>query len=326
MASPGAATAPLPGLEPDLERARELARDANVVPVRYRFVDDCETPVSAFLKLRGDGPAFLLESAEQGRLGRWSFLGFRPRSILRWSEGTLSEWEGGGGGEPDRTSDARDPYAAAAEYLARYEIAEPDELPPFAGGAVGFFGYDLVRTVEPLAEPNPDPIGLPDMALMISDVLLAFDHQRHEVTVIANAFVEDGGIEAAYGRAVETIAEVRERLREPVPLVGGGAGGGAAVRVEPDPGGVRGDRRPDHRVRPRRRRLPGRALAALQRPLAGGGVLDLSRPPHGQSLALHVLPRLRRLRDRGRLTRAAGEGERPPGRDPADRRHLPARR
>ena len=222
MTSPGAATAPLPGLEPDLDRARELARDANVVPVRYRFVDDLETPVSAFLKLRGDGPAFLLESAEQGRLGRWSFLGFRPRAILRWSHGILSEWEGGGGGEPDRTGAAPDPYAATAEYLARYEIAEPDELPPFAGGAVGFFGYDLVRTVEPLAKPNPDTIGLPDMALMISDVLLAFDHQRHEVTVIANAFVEDGGIEAAYERAVETIAEVRDRLREPVPVADAG--------------------------------------------------------------------------------------------------------
>ena len=106
-----------------------------------------------------------------------------------------------------------------AEYLDRYEIAEPDELPPFAGGAVGFFGYDLVRTVEPLPEPNPDPIGLPDMALMITDVLVAFDHQRHEVTLMANAFVEDGGIEEAYARAVETIGEVRERLREPVPNV-----------------------------------------------------------------------------------------------------------
>src|SRR5207342_3654542 len=91
------------------------------------------------------------------------------------------------------------------------------ELPPFAGGAVGFFGYDLVRTVEPLPEPNPDPVGLPDMALMITDVLVAFDHQRHEVTLIANAFVEDGGIEAAYARAVQAIIEVRERLRDPVP-------------------------------------------------------------------------------------------------------------
>jgi anthranilate synthase component 1 len=232
-----AATA-LPGLEPDLDRARELAQSANVVPVRYRFVDDIETPVSAFLKLRGDGPAFLLESAEQGRLGRWSFLGFRPRSILRWSAGLLSEWgagsaaESGKGAAPDRSSEARDPYAGVAEYLGRFEIAEPDELPPFAGGAVGFFGYDLVRTVEPLPEPNPDPIGLPDMALMITDLLVAFDHQRHEVTVIANAFVEDGGIEAAYARAVEAIGEVRERLGEPVPRQG--ASGREADEPPPD--------------------------------------------------------------------------------------------
>jgi anthranilate synthase component 1 len=215
----------LPGLEPRPNRARELARSANVIPVRYRFVDDLETPVSAFLKLRGDGPAFLLESAEQGRLGRWSFLGFRPRSIVRWSDGRLSEWvgeaaaESGAGAQPDRVDNASDPYAAVADYLGRFEIAEPEELPPFAGGAVGFFGYDLVRTVEPLGEPNPDPVGLPDMALMITDVLVAFDHQRHEVTLIANAFVEDGGIEAAYERAVEAISEVRERLREPVPAV-----------------------------------------------------------------------------------------------------------
>src|SRR5437763_239380 len=78
-------------LEPDLETARELAVEGNVVPVRLRFVDDCETPVSAFLKLRGGGPAFLLESAEQGQVGRWSFLGFRPRAVLRWSDGTLAE-------------------------------------------------------------------------------------------------------------------------------------------------------------------------------------------------------------------------------------------
>jgi anthranilate synthase component I len=233
------ATISLPGLEPDLDRARVLAESANVVPVRYRFIDDCETPVSAFLKLRGDGPAFLLESAEQGRLGRWSFLGFRPRSILRWSDGALSEWgaetvaESGSGTAPARTVAAPDPYAAVADYLGRHEIAEPDRLPPFAGGAVGFFGYDLVRTVEPLGEPNPDPVGLPDMALMMTDLLVAFDHQRHEVTLIANAFVEDGGIEEAYAHAVEAIGEVRERLREPVPTPDAvTAGDGEAWRAE----------------------------------------------------------------------------------------------
>ena len=81
-------------LEPSLEEARELAEQGNVVPVRARFVDDCETPVSAFLKLRAaepeGAPCFLLESAEQGQVGRYSFVGVRPRSVLRWSDGVLS--------------------------------------------------------------------------------------------------------------------------------------------------------------------------------------------------------------------------------------------
>src|SRR6478672_8067599 len=86
------------GLEPGLEEARELAARGNVVPVRTRFVDDCETPVSAFLKLRAGeepgAPCFLLESAEQGQVGRYSFVGIRPRSVVRWSDGTLTEGDG----------------------------------------------------------------------------------------------------------------------------------------------------------------------------------------------------------------------------------------
>ncbi len=213
--------ADLAGLDPDLGRARELAREANVVPVRLKLVDDCETPVSALLKLRGEGPCFLLESAEQGQVGRWSFLGFRPRSILRWSGGVLSEWRGEtalDGGPSSASYEAPDPYAALADYLERFRLAEVEDLPPFAGGAVGFFGFDLVRTAEPLGDPNPDPLGLPDMALMITDVLLAFDHLRHELTILACAFSDDeGGIDTAYERAAGAIAEVREGLRGPVP-------------------------------------------------------------------------------------------------------------
>jgi anthranilate synthase component 1 len=212
----------LPDLKPSLDEARSLAAGANVVPVRQTFVDDTETPVSAFLKLRGEGPSFLLESAEQGRLGRYSFLGFSPRAELRWSDGRLSEWRGEGaasGAEPTNSRDEADPYGAVAEYLDGFKLADVEGLPPFAGGAVGLFGYDLVRTVEDtLGEPNPDPIGLPDLALLITDVLLAFDHQRHELTVIANAYADDeGGIDAAYDRAAAAIADVRARLKEPVP-------------------------------------------------------------------------------------------------------------
>jgi len=209
-------------LEPSLEEARELAGKGNVVPVRARFVDDCETPVSAFLKLRAaepeGAPCFLLESAEQGQVGRYSFVGIRPRRLLRLRDDGVLE-EDGDPAQPDgKLHEAPDPYAAVADCLSQYRLAPVEGLPPFAGGAVGFFGYDLVRSVEPLGAPNPDPLGLPDLALMITDVLLAFDHLRHELTIMACAFTDDdGGIDAAYRHAAETIADVRSRLRGAVP-------------------------------------------------------------------------------------------------------------
>jgi anthranilate synthase component 1 len=209
-----------PDVRPSLEEARELARTGNAIPVRMTIVDDCETPVSAFLKLRDGGPCFLLESAEQGRLGRYSFLGFRPRAMLRYADGELREWRGdvAADAEPVKVSEVADPYGAVSDYLGAYRLPAIDDLPPFAGGAVGFFGYDLVRTVEPLAEPNPDPIGLPDMALMVSDVLVVFDHMRHELTLMAYAFADDeSDLDAAYADAVRTLTELRERLRGPVP-------------------------------------------------------------------------------------------------------------
>jgi anthranilate synthase component I len=188
-------------LTPSLEEVRELAKDHSLVPLRHTFIADCETPVSAYLKLRGDGPSFLLESAEQGQqVGRWSFLGFRPRAVIRLARGEHA-----------------DPYALVDEELARYRIAPLEGLPPFAGGAVGMFGYDLARSAEPtIGEPNPDETGMPELAVMVTDVLLAFDHLRHEVTVLANVLAE-GELEAAYDDAAAAIADVRERLRGPVP-------------------------------------------------------------------------------------------------------------
>jgi anthranilate synthase component 1 len=173
----------------------------NLIPICERFIADCETPVSAFLKLRAlapGAPCFLLESAEQGqRMGRYSFIGVQPREVLRWSLG-----------------DAGDPYALAAEHVGAFRqapLSGPAAELPFSGGAVGVFGYDLVRTVEPLGEPNPDPLGLPDMALMLSDLLVVFDHLKHTITILANA---DVGAEDA---ATRRIAEIRRALDGPVP-------------------------------------------------------------------------------------------------------------
>ncbi|MGZ4180652.1 MAG: anthranilate synthase component I [Solirubrobacteraceae bacterium] len=213
VASPDTA---LTGIQPSLERARSLARDHNLIPLRQTFIDDCQTPVSAYLKLRQQpgnwhvtrsaqgarglrGPSFLLESADQGRVGRYSFIGVRPRKVLRWSLG-----------------DAGDPYALAAAELERFRPAPVEGLPPFAGGAVGVFAYDLVRTVEPLGEPNPDPIDVPDLALMLTDALVVFDHLKRTVTVLANAHADDD-LDASYAAAAQTIADIRWVLSGPLP-------------------------------------------------------------------------------------------------------------
>ncbi len=195
-------------VEPSLDEVRELARDYNLIPLRHSFIDDTETPVSAFLKLRGREPqnaSFLLESAERGQeVGRYSFIGVRPRKVVRWSLGD----------EP------ADPYAYAADEVARHRQAPWPDMPPFAGGAVGYFGYDLVRTVEPLGEPNPDPVGLPDMALMLSDVLLVFDHLKHTISVLVNVYADDDDgtdLETAYADAIATIQKARDLLAGPVP-------------------------------------------------------------------------------------------------------------
>jgi anthranilate synthase component I len=193
---------------PTLERVRELAGDYNLIPLSVTFVEDCETPVSAFLKLRAldpEEPAFLLESAEQGqRVGRWSFIGFQPHEVLRWS-----------------LADGGDPYAFAAERVARYAQAPVDEAvggAPFTGGAVGLFGYDLVRAVEPLGDPNPDVLGLPDMALMLTNALVVFDHLKHTITILANVDLQaEPDIVRAYAAAAATISRAREALTGPVP-------------------------------------------------------------------------------------------------------------
>lgn len=200
-----------PAITPSLDEVRSLAAEHNVIPLSYRFIEDCETPVSAFLKLRGNGPAFLMESAEQGtRFGRWSFIGVHPRAqmVLRDGELTID----------GRSQQFEDPYRAVADELGRYSQAPLPGLPPFTGGAVGLFGYDLVRYVEPLGEANPDPVGLPDLALMITGALVAFDHLNHQITVISNIFLDEGtDVEQAYNEAVAAITEIRKTLAGAVP-------------------------------------------------------------------------------------------------------------
>jgi len=209
-------------LHPTLVEARRLALAHNVLPVTHSFVSDLETPVSAFLKLGAPRRAFLLESAEQGQhLGRYSFLGVGARALVTYADGRLTVQENG-----DRLEiEHPDPFAAAAELIAGYRPpasgagggAAGATLPPLAGGLVGYFGYDLVRRLEDLPDAPPDDLGLPEMAFLLADTVLVFDHLKHTITVVANAFVEGRDVDGPYERAVARIAEVKQKLQAPLP-------------------------------------------------------------------------------------------------------------
>ncbi len=205
-------------IRPTLEEVRDLGSHYNLIPVYHTFISDLETPVSAFLKLGARTNSFLLESAEQGeRIGRYSFLGCDPRAIVTFEEGELRIREGGD--ETVRACD--DPFDAVSDYLSRYCAPAIEDLPPFIGGAVGFFGYDLVGWIEELPPPKPDTLGLPDMAFLISDSTVIFDHLKHTILLLANVFIEPGeDIEAAYDAACDRVRSLKELLSAPLPRPG----------------------------------------------------------------------------------------------------------
>jgi anthranilate synthase component I len=197
-------------VRPSRDEVRALAEGHGLVPITHTFVDDLSTPVAAYLKLRAadpGSPSFLLESAEQAQqVGRYSILGTRPKQVIRWSIG----------------DDDRDPYDLVADLTEGARQAPVDGLPPFTGGAVGMFGYDLVRTVETSlgSAPNPDPVGLPDLAIMLTDTLVVFDHLDRRTTILANVDVTGGpeAFDAAYGAAIDEIRRVRRILAGPTPI------------------------------------------------------------------------------------------------------------
>lgn len=199
--------------------AGSLSASYNVIPIAHEFVDDTETPVSAFLKLRQRAGCFLLESAEQGRsLGRYSFLGIKTWESIRLTGDQVAVRRKGVDTTYDLNDHGRDPFAFMAAHLSQYRTPPLEGLPPFVGGAVGYFGYDCVRHVERLTESPADDLRLPEMAFLLTDVIVVFDHLRHTITLVTNIFRdEEPHFEKAYQAAVARLTEVKSRLRAPIP-------------------------------------------------------------------------------------------------------------
>jgi anthranilate synthase component 1 len=203
---------------PSLARVRKLAAQGNMVPVWRELPADLETPVSVYLKLRGEGPSFLLESVERGeQVGRYSFLGIEPAGILTVQpEGIY--WQENG--HPQRLEPAGgDPLVAIRSLLQRYQPVADPELPRFCGGLVGYLGYEVGRYLDRVPLAPHASLALPEAILLLADQLVIFDHVKSRLLVMANAHLQ-GDPAAAYREAEARIDALVARLREPLPAAG----------------------------------------------------------------------------------------------------------
>ena len=172
----------------------DLRKDYDIVPIARELSADAITPVAAFAALSGDGEAFLFESVERGEnVGRYSFVGFEPRRSLRFDEST------------------RDPVRVLNDELKPLRVYGEESLPPFFGGAVGFFGYSVAGWSERIPDSYQNESGIPDARLIFFDNVVVFDHVMQRLYVIANLFTSDA--HASFGEANARLDRAIERLR-----------------------------------------------------------------------------------------------------------------
>jgi anthranilate synthase component I len=176
---------------------------------------DLETPVSLYLKLRGDGTSFLLESVEGGeRIARYSFIGVQPRAEYILRDGQVEVKQNG---ETRTVQLDDDPTRFLQQEMSRFSTERVPNAPRFTGGLVGYLGYEAVRYFEPTLNSKltrrdtRHPSSVPDGIYLLADTVVAFDHARRSIFLIAN--VLDGDLEAA-NRKLDQIAE---RIAKPLP-------------------------------------------------------------------------------------------------------------
>lgn len=204
-------------IQPSLQDVIELAGQGTVIPVCKDILADLLTPAAAFLRIaHGRRRAFLLESVEGGeRLARYSFIGWDPFLTVCGKGDTVGiERQGATVQEKTRGFDR-------LRQLSRdFRTVPMPDMPPFLGGGVGFFAYDVVRQFEKLPDLAEDDLGIDDYQVMYFSNVLAFDHLRHRIHIIANIFNDRGGqgLEAKYRDALLRIEQTERRLTVPISL------------------------------------------------------------------------------------------------------------
>ncbi len=189
-----------------------------MVPVTRQVVLDGDTPVSAFAKLHRGPYGFLLESLEGGeRWARYTFLSTDPREVFRYRGRACERWTALEGWRPVATD--LPPLEHLGGVLRRHPPVDVPGLPRFTGGAVGYLGYDVVRTIESLPDAPPDDRDLPDAVMMVTDTLLVLDNLYNRATVIANVEVapdaDDEELRRLYAAATARIDDWVARLAVP---------------------------------------------------------------------------------------------------------------
>ncbi|MEN9645619.1 MAG: anthranilate synthase component [Actinomycetota bacterium] len=204
-------------IRPSRDEFHALAAEHTVVPVWAELLADLETPVSAYLKLVGEGDGFLLESVEHGeRWSRFSFVGHDPVATFELRNGTVTKH--------GQHLSADIPYdqgmlAVLDAVLAAYKAPIMPDLPPLQGGVMGYLGYDVVREVEHLPDVPNDDRGMPDAVMSIIGSLAAFDHWRQRMYLIESVPVlhmDTEGVDREYEAAIERVLAAAAKLSVPL--------------------------------------------------------------------------------------------------------------
>ena len=193
---------------PPIEEVKVLAKEYNIIPVTMEVYADMETPISLFKRFEDSKYCFLLESVEGGeKWARYSFIGRNPflilksienKTILEYKDGTINTLEG-------------NPISAMKKLMEAYKGPDLPSLPRFNGGAVGFFGYDLIRYYEELPNVNPDDLQLPDCHFLFMDEVIVFDHLKQKIQIVVNLHVEKN-MERAYNSVTMRLKEIYKEI------------------------------------------------------------------------------------------------------------------
>jgi len=204
------------------DRFRELAAHGGLVPVWRELLLDTDTPVSAFAKLRHGPFAFLLESAPAGgeTWSRYTFMGTEPRAAWRFRDGVAEDWTAAKGWHAARKTD--DPLADLERLITEFDAVRVPELGAFWGGAIGYFGYDVVRAIEHLPSPPPRGVDAPDALFVLTRTVVIIDNLRSQARMVVGVPVSPGtsvdALRQAYDEAQRELDGVERRLSAPLPL------------------------------------------------------------------------------------------------------------